>query len=81
MGKCSCRSAETGNQMTDLNKTMIYAILHTGIGLIFLSDFVGYYYHDLALTIAFLAGGFVAVSGGIIAIAVRRAQNARRKKD
>lgn len=67
--------------MTDLDKTMIYAILYTGIGLIFLSDFVGYYYHNFALTIYFLAGGFVGVFGGIIAMAIRRVQNARRKKD
>ena len=67
--------------MTDLDKTMRYAILHTGIGLIFLSDFIGFYYHNLALTIYFLAAGFVGVFGGIISMAIRRVQNARREKD
>jgi hypothetical protein len=67
--------------MTDLDKTMTYASLYTGIGLIFMSDLVGYYYNDFALTIYFLAGGLVGVSGGIIAMAVRRKQNAQRMKD
>jgi hypothetical protein len=63
--------------MTDLDKTMIYACLYLGIALIFLSDFVGFYYHSFVLTVFLLVSGLVAGFSAIVAIAVRRLQRPR----
>jgi hypothetical protein len=63
--------------MADLKKTMINYCLYLGIALIFLSDFVGFYYHSFVLTVYLLVGGLVAVFGAIAAMAIRRLQRTK----
>jgi hypothetical protein len=70
--------------MTDRYKIVASVCLYLGLALIFLSDFLGFLYHDtipVNIIVYVLVGGLVGVFGGIILLAIRRVQPWRRRHE